>query len=478
MRRRKIIVGLLLVISVFISACSSEESGEPRECRNNADCPIDLPICNSEGFCTSQGQDAPNETDGDLELDNPAEIDEDELSDTPTESDIEQNSEIEAEFEEIDEAEESREDVEDLSEDDRDFLDDPTEGDDIEMEDSDALERDEELLESEPDSPFEMHEDGSMFWSCCSDGNMHSHSVRCGLPIVKRCDGSAPDGCGGAWQYAQATQYCTGDSCDCEGEIRNYGRWHSYDFCRWDQQCDPDIGCIDAEEICVQCNDEDGPCCEDGRYLSEEERCLRIEYEEQCYWGEEPGDNVAYRSIEQFCSGESAVCDGEIVETDWSTSRFCFPNERCSQVGNGFECIPVDCLFQSNCPDDHVCRDGKCERLVASYCWEECDDTTRFYCNQEYHLCLSLRGPCEADMDCIDSPTGEICDPVAKMCIAPPACDVNVNNCRPGTQCTFLNEFQGIGYQGNYCINCNDDSDCYEGLHCDDRFLLPNVCTD
>ena len=157
------------------------------------------------------------------------------------------------------------------------------------------------------------------------------------------------------------------------------------------QECDPD-------EIC---------CGEDGRFLPSTEICKENANPENpeygCPWGSQKGSNVGIRYQDQYCSGASSSCNGELRWNDWSVHNDCSETQIClDKLCQDVTCFAGDVNRNNRWLDQQGCKEGS---VYDNYLKFECinpgtpqsewvSTTTsmrRIYCN-----------PCE---DC----TGTLC---------------------------------------------------------------------
>ena len=303
---------------------------------------------------------------------------------------------------------------------------------------------------------------------CCDGCYFYTEDTRCGTNVAagNRCEGA----CGGELYSQTLDQFCSGSSPDCDGDLVGREDWSLEATCASWETCEIE-GCREDDQICPQQCDH-GACCDGWRFRESSWSCDTVGHEFACLDGTEPGADLYQKTTIQTCSGQNAQCDGELRELDWVISEFCTSDEYCDPEG----CMPVGgCQEWWDCPStDFYCRDQTCIRyeVVCEHDYTCPDDT--LFCNTPFWACLPIDAPCEFDYDCTGHPAGEICDLIASQCINPPHCDVELNNCRPGTVCRELNEL--IGYQGNYCVECTSNDDCYEGLICENRLVQPDIC--
>jgi hypothetical protein len=103
------------------------------------------------------------------------------------------------------------------------------------------------------------------------------------------------------------------------------------------------------------CVCQSGKCCDGCNYKNSSTQCESwTEY--RCE-GTSPGQNAQYNSITQYCSGQSAICDGTKTQSGWLTLDDCTSSEVCVISGGISTC-------QANtCTDTYVLNS-------TSQCWD------------------------------------------------------------------------------------------------------------
>jgi len=307
--------------------------------------------------------------------------------------------------------------------------------------------------------------------SCCDGCHLKLAGVLCGyqVDIEERC--FPEEGlCDASREQQIIDRVCSGNSAACDGPLIPRNAWYVIEECGEDEICET-AECQSAPETC--CNCQEGPCCSGScRFDSSEKICESVGFEISCPWGNDPGSDVGYRGNFKYCSGDSSECSGTTVQQDWTIYTACPEDHSCK---DGW-CVGLECEYHLECPEEFYCRRGQCthhENPCMQIPVGFCEDATLF-CNEFYAECLSLQDPCESPEDCNNHPAGETCDPIMKKCRGLTNCLPSINNCYQGTACQHLNE--PFGFQGDYCVNCRGNSDCYPGLHCEQRILYPDVC--
>jgi hypothetical protein len=86
-----------------------------------------------------------------------------------------------------------------------------------------------------------------------------------------------------------------------------------------------------------------GPCCEDGNLLSKNDVCDAWS-EKNCKWGTGCGSDVGERIATQYCSGNSAECNGRVEYSDWDV-----PPEGSCQLWESCSPSTLSCMCNSAC---------------------------------------------------------------------------------------------------------------------------------
>ncbi len=471
-------------------------------CDKDADCPAVFPLCVPPGVCTADTDtplDGDDETDGeveDLEIDTDGDTDSDrdeESVDNETDGDLDDDEDRDVSDNdppESDPPEHEEEtstdgdfgpdgDIEDWESDTTDLDLDAPDGEmtDTDGSDGDVVDSSGEISDGEEDfsetDAFEAQLCSS--GGCCEDGWTLPAGVLCNDRVdnLYRCMEDYT--CQGRREHKVLRQFCSGTSPSCDGPIIPSDEWLlSHIECQGSQYC-LDGECVDAPETCCECDDDDGPCCYQCRFIGGEDdyypnkECEFLGYEFSCEDSED-NERVFFRRQVRHCTGESALCNAEPEWSPWGFYQECFGETFCY----GEYCIPYECQWQTQCNGpNHYCRDGYCTYTDFEEClWDPCAEGT--YCHPEFLHCFPEDIACENDLDCQGNPVGGSCDTESNHCYSTPHCDVEIDNCRSGTECRHLDEL--LGYEGDYCTGCEEDSDCYPGLHCEKRLILPDVC--
>ena len=193
--------------------------------------------------------------------------------------------------------------------------------------------------------------------------------------------------CGSDYTGSWGSTYCKGDNVYKQRYV--YDRGCTDDECYSDREveeklverCDYDCKngkCVEDDDECTS-----GPCCDDGEYKDDDVVCKSdIDVRYGCPWGTSCGADVGVRSRIrfQYCSGDSASCNGDWGSwgywTNWTVTDYCSTSETCS-VGQS------TCSYNSSCsytPPSNTkgCYDGDVywfdsygNRLSK---YDECDD--------------------------------------------------------------------------------------------------------
>jgi hypothetical protein len=126
-----------------------------------------------------------------------------------------------------------------------------------------------------------------------------------------------------------------------------------YDSCyaSYDEFCDADNNGWSVFSCSIaQCTS--GDCCDNScgvyEFLSSSTQCAS-ETEYGCAFGNELGDDVWKRTINQYCPGSSSYCSGDIIYGGWSIFDDCTNQEYCE---NG-QCLQIACSSDSDCASDY-----------------------------------------------------------------------------------------------------------------------------
>lgn len=467
--------------------------GDCRLSCHDRECPVQLSVCNEEEFCISDenvidgdGKDiVVPDGDKDLELDQDTCTDRD-LDEIPvSDGDVDEEKELDS-FDrdiEIEKDKTENTDVDKTENQELEHFENDTEKEtgDVEVSELDTVDKDtNEIVEDEADKEEDTDQCECTEGKCCDGCNFKVEGIVCDYEYgqIKQCFPNGEGQCNQLLRWAVSDRLCSGISAECDGaEVGTMHGLGVIDDCTDSEYCTLD-GCVEDFEYCCECYD--GACCWGCQIEEEGEPCELIYSEVGCPYGTEMGTDVYHRSEIRTCSGVSTECDGEINVKDWTIWRDCEENERCDDSGI---CIKMTCeeengIWGCTIDEPYYCRNHICVEkreacnVIPLYHCSSPDD----FCNDLYFDCLPKAGPCEMDDDCQRHPAGEYCDLTIQMCRGEDEhCLPEINNCYAGTECNDLNEI--LGYQGAYCTGCEEDSDCYPGLKCHKRTLLPDVCT-
>ena len=109
------------------------------------------------------------------------------------------------------------------------------------------------------------------------------------------------------------------------GEIASYLEGS----CEYDPDCE-------AQPPEPDCECTSGSCCDGCNFLSADNFCNGWS-EYYCEWGTDCGSDVGKTTYTQYCSGNSASCNGRTEDSGWTVFQDCQPWETCSQ--NSQSCI-------------------------------------------------------------------------------------------------------------------------------------------
>lgn len=122
----------------------------------------------------------------------------------------------------------------------------------------------------------------------------------------------------------------------------------------------PDLDAFEEpEEPVIEC--EAGPCCDTdaGLFLDDSEVC--DEWDEFQCTSADCGADAQEQSVSQVCSGESADCDGEVIEGGWETIDECGENDVCDTDNESYaECASCPGTCTDGSCDDWECESGPC----------------------------------------------------------------------------------------------------------------------
>lgn len=188
-------------------------------------------------------------------------------------------------------------------------------------------------------------------WSSCS---VQPQECTPGYVMVGTCPDNMsknrqaicqPDGTWGPWTSCDDTAVCVAgqtqqQNCGVNGtQVRTCeqnGQWGAWGICNEQQTC--------------TCNS--GECCDGCNYLDPTTSC-DLWYTYQCV-GNNPGDNAQKAMVKQFCSGNSANCNGAIQQYGWQTQEDCSANQVCIMQNDMATCSGT-CLDTYQKSDASAC---------------------------------------------------------------------------------------------------------------------------
>ena len=313
-------------------------------------------------------------------------------------------------------------------------------------------------------------------WACssgaCCDAETHSFKLSgtvCAENVGEEFGCQNSQLCGDDYGRRPRHRTCSGYNASCDGpEV--YGEWEILANCPSHQNCSAQIhGCID-DDLC-SCNCSSGPCCDGCHYLPSYTVCQdNLDQEIGCPWGHEAGSDTGVRIKQQYCTGSDEECTGVVKFSDWNMGQDCEETEACD---NG-ECINTEpCQSDTDCPESYYCRNGDCkEHVFPCATDDDCPhDLDNYFCNTLYGECIAL-DPCGSSDDCHDHPDGPNCDSQHHFCYGA-NCNPDSNNCRPGMFCILATLYVDNGY---YCLGCENNDNCSDGMTCRNRPWLSNAC--
>ncbi len=103
--------------------------------------------------------------------------------------------------------------------------------------------------------------------------------------------------------------------------------------------CNPDP---DTDTNPVECIS--GPCCDGGQFLGTDAACES--WLEQDCESTGCGGDARQRTVERRCTGQSADCDGDLVNGDWALLADCASDQICFADGDAASCLscPYGCV--------------------------------------------------------------------------------------------------------------------------------------
>ena len=274
--------------------------------------------------------------------------------------------------------------------------------------------------------------------------------------------------CGGDYKLRIKDRSCSGFGTACDGSLIARA-WQLVADCPGTQSCGVG-GCQD--DLACACVCSEGVCC-DGCYLLHGDSICNNDIGEEygCPWGETAGSDVGVRTRVQYCSGDSTDCTGNPGWMAWTHHEDCAMWQTCRDAA----CVNLTpCSTNADCAlyGDLYCRDGNCLPHVDP-CDEDSDCEADEFCNSAYGECLPQNVVCASNKDCQGYDHYDRCDTSYGFCYDPDCfdqngkrvcCDINRNNCRPGTTCSLVDS---ITYpDGYYCQGCTNRNNCYSNWQC------------
>jgi len=179
---------------------------------------------------------------------------------------------------------------------------------------------------------------------------------------------------------------------------------------------------------------------------------------------------------EQVCN-KVGVCVDACVELPCPCVADC-ANKQCGDDGCGGECgqctggVPckdgqcVACKVAADCPNDNVCKEGKCQEPCTKSCdGKECGSDG---CGGECGDCMPGI-PCTDDGQCVACKLDDDCGP-QDVCVNGECnlqiCEPGTGSCKDAITTQMCNQF-GDGYTGDSIVNCvlvhGPNHLCFEG---------------
>lgn len=295
---------------------------------------------------------------------------------------------------------------------------------------------------------------------CCdlTTNTFKTVSVACDSAMEYRCEGS---GCGGDAQQRIATQYCSGISAECNGEVVEED-WAIAEDCAEDELCETDSatystcsGCANGcrEGACCACSA--GDCCDGCNYRPSSYAC-DSSFEYRCE-GSGCGADAQHITVTQYCRGSSALCDGntkedvvttncasdELCETDGTTYSACNQCAKGCQDGTCCACSAGDCCDGCNYrPSSYACHSTTEYRCDGSGCGADAQKrTVSRYCSGSSETCNGDIGEqawtivencTSADLCETDSASYATCSPCTNGCQDGVCCVCSAGSCCDG----------------------------------------------
>jgi hypothetical protein len=348
---------------------------------------------------------------------------------------------------------------------------------------------------------------------CCPGDCSPSNDVDCcNTPCSQTPDECCPNTCNvGSDADCCEKESCSMSSDGCCPSKCNPGN---------DVDCCEDASCSASTDSCCpskcegSCDDVDcrectsGSCCDTGTCtFSSTSRICDTWTEYQCT-GTSCGDDAQQRPRTQYCSGDLATCDGNVVGS-WATTpcgsdAFCETDNAnyasCSTCTHGCSsgaCWP-DCNPSDNCcdPDGTTCDYG-CD---GTDCWPECNPSTDDCCELDGYACAiscNRDGICYLPMTDCSSTEGKY-DPNSNLCWQDPPSATPMNWDDAVSYCPTLGSgwslptiselrslFRGclaVEWDLDWTVvpedNCGVWDECLSFTTCHDGPCLPGECSD
>ncbi len=195
----------------------------------------------------------------------------------------------------------------------------------------------------------------------CTPGQIQKQTCNNGGHMIKKCDSV---GQWGNWSTCQQSAVCVSGQvqtifCSLGSQTRSCfpnGQWSSWSACQSTGECSP--GQTDTQ-ICsggwqhrtcnnnrywegwsacqISCNCQSGDCCDGCHYKTSSTLCSsKIEY--QCA-GQNSNYYIQYHLVKNYCTGDSAYCDGLHHIGLWQTYHYCSSQESCQFNGPAPICV-------------------------------------------------------------------------------------------------------------------------------------------
>lgn len=228
------------------------------------------------------------------------------------------------------------------------------------------------------------------------------------------------------------------------------------------------------EDLPPPCDCQAGPCCDGCDFLLATELCaVEVAQERSCDQGQDIcGLDVRIRHQNQYCSGQSAACDGERVWGPWVLDDDCTPDQTCDPEAGACrseEACAQRCEQDADCvPEQHCSPEGVCTRDVCVQSTRFCGDNQRRQCD--------ARG---ASWEVLETCEGS-CTP--QRCVPCPSNFCQDNDYGAGTWCDESGELIQCSYEGSCRVEakrqqCADPTPlCNEGrcIGCLQDFQCPS----